>query len=94
MSERIIDSETGEIVSDGAIVKADWYGNLVDDCKAIITEGTFNSRWALVEMYWQLGERINTDYNFQQYAKGNKSSVTDLSRNLGTSDRNIYRAMQ
>ena len=59
MSERIIDSETGEIVSDGAIVKADWYGNLVDDCKAIITEGTFNSRWALVEMYWNLGSVLS-----------------------------------
>ena len=82
MSERIIDSETGEIVSDGAIVKADWYGNLVDDCKAIITEGTFNSRWALVEMYWHLGERINTDNDMTRELIYGKKIVSDLSQSL------------
>jgi len=40
---RIIDNKTGEIVSGGTSTQAEWYANLVDDCKAIITEGTFNS---------------------------------------------------
>ena len=94
MSERIIDSETGEIVSDGAIVKADWYGNLVDDCKAIITEGTFNSRWALVEMYWHLGERINTDNDMTRELIYGKKIVSDLSQSLSMSTRNVWRAVQ
>ena len=31
---------------------------LVDDCKAIITEAVFTSRWSLVEGYHTLGKRI------------------------------------
>ena len=52
---RIIDTTTGEIIEQ----QSDWYSSLIDDCKAIITEGVFTSRWALVEMYWNLGERFD-----------------------------------
>lgn len=38
-----------------------FYDRLVDDCKDIVTEAVFTSRWALVEGYWQLGQRINED---------------------------------
>lgn len=31
------------------LIKQDWYSELVNDCKAIITEAVFTSRWALVE---------------------------------------------
>ena len=72
----------------------DWYQSLVDDCKSIITEAVFNSRWALVEGYWLLGERIVTDESFQRHAKGNKSSVQDLARKCQTSERTFYYAIQ
>ncbi len=72
----------------------DWYDVLVEDCKAIITEAVFISRWAKVEGYHHLGERIVTDENYQRFAKGNKSSVQDLARKLGVSDRTLYYAMQ
>ena len=94
MSERVIDNETGEIVSDGEIVKADWYGNLLDDCKAIITEGTFNSRWALVEMYWHLGERINTDNDMTRELIYGKKILQGLAKSLAMSVRTLYYAIQ
>jgi len=72
----------------------DWYQVLVEDCKAIITEAVFSSRWALIEGYHQLGERLLTDASYQRHAKGNKSSVQDLAQNIGTSERTIYYAMQ
>jgi hypothetical protein len=68
-------------VTDQIIVQ-EWYNALVEDCKAIITEAVFNSRWALVEGYHTLGERIVKDENYQEYAKGNKSSVQGLARSF------------
>ncbi len=81
-----------EIVTDQT--KEEWYAALVEDCKAIITEAVFNSRWALVEGYHQLGERIVTDENYQWHAKGNMSYLQGLANNLSISDRTIYYAVQ
>ncbi len=75
-------------------LQTDWYNSLIDDCKAIITEAEFTSRWALVEGYWKLGERIETDENFKKAAKGNLTSLQGLAKNLGISDRTIYYARQ
>ena len=79
---------------DKQIQNSDWYENLVDECKAIITEAVFTSRWALVEGYWKLGERIREDKLAQEFAKGNKTFVQDLARNLGQSERTLYYALQ
>ncbi|MDI6788328.1 MAG: MT-A70 family methyltransferase [Planctomycetota bacterium] len=76
------------------LVKADWYKQLVDDCKTIITESVFTSRWALVKGYHQLGERIREDNNVKEYAKGSKTFVQDLARNLNISDRTLYYSLQ
>lgn len=75
------------------IVVSDWYESLVTDCKAIMTEAVFNSRWALVEGYHALGERIANDKQFVKHAKGNETSLTALSGKLGMSSRNLYRAL-
>lgn len=76
------------------IVQEEWYMALVEECKAIVTEAVFTSRWSLVEGYWNLGERIRTDQQFQEYAKGNHSSFQDLGRNLGISTSTIYYSLQ
>jgi hypothetical protein len=47
------------------ITTQEWYKELVQECKAIITEAVFNSNWALVEGYWNLGKRIREDSNKQ-----------------------------
>ena len=76
------------------LIKIEWYEVLIEDCKAIITEAVFTSRWALVEGYWKLGERIETDKNFAKFAKGNQSSLQDLANNLKISERTLYYARQ
>jgi len=76
------------------LVAQNWYQTLISDCKAIITEAIFTSRWALVEGYWRLGQRIKEDLNFQKYAKNNYSSLTHVSKNIGIGYRDIYRAIQ
>jgi len=72
----------------------DWYKELISECKAIITEAVFTSRWALVEGYWNLGKRIREDENIKEHAKGSKTFVQGLARNINTSDRTIYYALQ
>jgi hypothetical protein len=74
--------------------RTEWYDSLVGDCKAIITEAVFTSRWSLVEGYHRLGERIATDDNFQKYAKGNNSCFAGLRNNIGISESTLYRAVQ
>jgi N6-adenosine-specific RNA methylase IME4 len=76
------------------LINQEWYQSLTEDCKAIIKEAVFTSRWALVEGYWKLGERIETDEDFKKFSKGNHSSLQDLANNLNTSERTIYYARQ
>ena len=77
-----------------SIEQEEWYQILVDECKAIVTESVFTSRWALVEGYWSLGKRIRDDKLAQEYEKGNKTFVQDLGRNIGVSTSTIYYALQ
>ena len=74
------------------IIKDPYYNLLVEDCKAIVTEAVFISRWSLVEGYHQLGHRIVTDENYQEYAKGNQGSLKGLSKNIGIGERTLYYA--
>lgn len=74
--------------------KHKWYEHLVKECKAIITEATFNSRWALVEGYWNLGKRINEEQNFKREEIYGKKIVQGLAESLGISERTIWYALQ
>lgn len=76
------------------LVQQEWFELLAEECKAIVTEAVFTSRWALVEGYWELGKRINEDINFKKYEKGNQSSLQDLANNIGISKRTVYYARQ
>lgn len=68
---------------------ADWYLSLVEDCAAIITEKSFESRWSLLEGYHQLGERLRED--------GDKAKMSELvsfvSKDLQVSERTVYYAV-
>jgi hypothetical protein len=67
---------------------------LVDDCRAIITEAVFTSRWALIEGYHALGKRIVKDNYFKTYERGNMKKLSVLSTFSGIHERDLYRAIQ
>jgi len=72
----------------------DQYKLLVTDCKAIITEAIFNSRWALVEGYHQLGERIVNDTLYRRSEKNKAGAIlSDLIKDIGVSQATLYRAI-
>lgn len=72
------------------LVKVEWYQNLFEECKAIICETEFTARWALVEGYHALGERIRQD--------ADKIPVTELVQGLAVdlnkSERTLWYAVQ
>jgi N6-adenosine-specific RNA methylase IME4 len=67
----------------------DWYKELVDECKAIITEAVFTSRWALVEGYWNLGKRIRDDLNWSKGQQNSLYNSQDLAKSIGLSERTL-----
>lgn len=77
------------------IIKNDWYDELVKDCQSIITETVFNSRWALVEGYHQLGERILEDeLKIKKGGSSLRDTLQGLAKLLNTSERTLYYSVE
>lgn len=84
------------------LISQEWYEGLIEDCRAIITEAVFTSRWALVEGYHQLGERIREDDNIKKinneningYSKELTILLHGLAVNIGISERTLWYALQ
>jgi len=64
--------------------------SLIEDCRNIITETEFASKDDLIQGRHQLGERIINDTGFQEYAKGNSTSVQRLAQLCKRSKRTVY----
>ena len=72
-----------------------WYSALVEDCKGIISEAVFISRWALVEGYHNLGKRILEEHdNFERNKIYGEKIVQDLAYSLNMSSRILWYAIQ
>jgi hypothetical protein len=71
----------------------EWFEHLAEECKAIITEAVFTSRWALVEGYWTLGKRIRTDLNWNKHSQSLYTSQ-DLANAIGISERTLDYALK
>jgi len=61
------------------------YQLLIDDCKSIIVEGEFTSRFALIECYHAVGKRISEEKNV---------SIKKLARDIQRSERTLRRSVQ
>lgn len=70
------------------------YEDFVEECRDIVTEAVFHSRWDLIEGYHLLGETIIKHKNFGKFVKGNKRFVQDLAQNIGIKERTLYYAIQ
>jgi hypothetical protein len=62
-----------------------------------IIETKFNSRWALVEGYHQVGERIRVDDNLKKlapngYSKQLTNLLQDLAVNINCAESTIWRS--
>ena len=57
------------------LVAQEWYQALIEECKSIITEAVFTSRWALVQGYWELGQRITDDGEYKKWGQNSAGVV-------------------
>lgn len=77
------------------LVEQEWYSELIEECKNIITETIFTSRWALVEGYHKLGERIlEENDNFERVKIYGQEIVQRVATSLEKSGRTIQFAIQ
>lgn len=73
----------------------DWYEQMVEDCKGILVEHEFTSRWALVEGYHSLGKRILAEHdNFDRSQIYGGEIVARVRESLGKSESTIWRSIQ
>lgn len=73
----------------------EWYETLVEDCKSIITEAVFTSRWALVQGYWEVGQRIREEEGLKKWAQKEAGRVLqDLAKDLNVSTRTLHYSLQ
>jgi hypothetical protein len=84
-----------EITNCNAVAQESWYIQLLEDCRDIVVETEFTSRWSLVEGYHSLGKRI-----IQETEKLDKMSqsgidvISQVAADLKRSRRTVYYAIQ
>lgn len=88
--------QDAEIITDSNEVEGqDWFDKMIEECKAIIVEHEFNSRWALVEGYHALGTRILAENdNFERSKIYGENIVARVRESIGKSKATIWRAIQ
>ena len=71
------------------LTKSNWYKELVDECKGLITEGIFSSRWVLIETYHKVGKLLREE---------KRMDITDLVNgcavDMQVSERKLWYAVK
>ena len=73
------------------IISQDWYQSLIDDIKAALTEGVYNSRWTLIEAYHLVGRRLLEE---KEKAVSIRELCNTVAKSLGKQERTIYYAVE
>lgn len=73
---------------------SDEYIALLEECKAIITEGVWSFRLERILTYGKLGERIAEDELYKRYGIDNGIFLFNISKEIGISYSDICRAVQ
>lgn len=78
------------ITKQSSPARAEWYDNLVEECKAVITETIYVSRQALIEGKHQVGELICTNSNFKKMQGSRKANLQQLFEDIGIGKTDGY----
>ena len=72
-----------------------WFISLVEECKDIVTESSFASRWSLVEGYHLLGSRILQDeVKLTQGGTNLRNTLQGIAKLVGKKERSLYYAVE
>ena len=67
---------------------------LAEEIKSILSEAVFGARMTLLEAKHLAGETIIKNPLYKKSAKGSGEFISDLSKRMGRSDRDIYFCVQ
>ncbi len=73
------------------LVRNKHYHQLIEDCRAILTERSFNARMEIIEGYHELGERIVNDPLYQP--RKSRAFLHRVANDIGASERTVYYAV-
>ena len=77
------------------LVNQEWYGHFIEELKAIFVEKEFESRWAVVECWHEIGKRIlEENDNFERAKIYGKEISQRVGKSLGKSQTTIKYAIQ
>lgn len=72
------------------LVNQSWYSSLIADVQSTWTEAVFTSRWALIEGYHMVGERLRQDSDKMPMSE----LLHHVAVDMGVSDRKLWYAVQ
>jgi len=81
---------TKEIVEYNQLKNEEWFDNLVEECKAIVTQRRLRASLEIIEGKWDLGKRIIKDSNYEKHLKGSGKIVDGLAKDIGISNSDLY----
>ena len=76
------------------LITTEWYTELIDECKAILSEAHFAVQTEMLKGKWEIGKRIVQDeLQFERAGYGEKV-VEVLSRELEVSPQTLWKCIQ
>ncbi len=75
--------------------KIDWFNGMIDDCRGIVVEAEFTSRWTIIQGYHDLGKRISQEKeNFTRSEIYGKQVVKLIAEKIKKSESSIDKAIR
>ena len=73
---------------------SDWYTELIEECKAILSEGHFAANLEILKTKWELGRRVEEEQkNFSRAGYGRKV-IEILAKELDIADSSLWKCIQ
>ena len=85
-----------ELIKCNAVaISEQWYINLCEDCRDIVVETEFASRWTLVEGYHSLGKRIIQETErLDKLSQSGIDVISQVAADIKRGRRTVYYAIQ
>lgn len=81
--------------SGNGLQNEEWYVQLVEDCRAIKVERSYNAAIEIIQGNWELGKRISEENDNMERAKVyGKKIIETLAEDIGKSPTHLWKCVQ
>lgn len=83
------------IKQETSLLNEEWYQQMLEDCKAILVERTFNACEEIIRRNWELGKRILEENEKMEREKiYGKKIIENIATDLGKSNSYVWQCVQ